>query len=467
MTTIATAFRSHPDRSALVAYFDGALQVAGEQRVEEHLRAGCLRCLMSLREYLSQLQGQRRAEGHALLSQGVNASANDEELASYLSRVERKALLIEAEKLVAPGLMAELMLRPPSNRRVLVREGLKYQLLLLSEALREESSKEVFRDLGRALELADLSAEVADCLDTTFYGRRIVADARALAWAGLGNCRRVAGDFFGAERSFQAALDFLERGTGSPTEEAEILSLLASLRTEQARFKEAIRLLEKSASTYRGLALPHLEGKALFKLGHTAIAAGEPDRALELFQSALDLLDEEQDSKLVFWAHHNIAACLSDSGAHGAAQEYLDRIAPLYAEFPDDRAIHLRRRWLEGRIAAGLHQLEKATSILGEIRSLFIEEDRAFDHALVSLDLASVYLESGQIDEVRRLVLDMYPIFRSQDIHREAIAALLLFERAVAADSATAALAQDISRYLNRARNNPYLRYEPTKPYAD
>ena len=61
----------------------------------------------------------------------------------------------------------------------------------------------------------------------------------------------------------------------------------------------------------------------------------------------------------------------------------------------------------------------------------------------------------------------MYPIFRSQDIHREAVAALLLFERAVAAETATAALAHDVARYLTRARNNPYLRYEPPSALDD
>jgi hypothetical protein len=54
----------------------------------------------------------------------------------------------------------------------------------------------------------------------------------------------------------------------------------------------------------------------------------------------------------------------------------------------------------------------------------------------------------------------MYPIFRSQDVHRQAIAALVLFEQAVTQEAATVALARDVGRYLARARNNPYLRFD-------
>ena len=55
----------------------------------------------------------------------------------------------------------------------------------------------------------------------------------------------------------------------------------------------------------------------------------------------------------------------------------------------------------------------------------------------------------------------MYPIFRSQDVHRQALAALVLFKQAAMTEAATVGLARQVADYLTRARNNPYLPFEP------
>jgi hypothetical protein len=53
----------------------------------------------------------------------------------------------------------------------------------------------------------------------------------------------------------------------------------------------------------------------------------------------------------------------------------------------------------------------------------------------------------------------MIPIFQSQEIHREALAALAVFQAAAALDSATIELARDVAAFLVRARLNPDLRF--------
>jgi tetratricopeptide (TPR) repeat protein len=385
----------------------------------------------------------------------------------HVERAERKALLVEVEGTIAPDLIAELMLRSPSSRREVVRGSRRYKLLGLSEALREESRREARRDVARALELAELAAEVADCLSTRYYGPRLVADSRALAWAMVGNSHRVAGEYFAAERAFRTASDLLERGTGNPTEISEVQVLLASLRIEQAQFNIAIRLLEEAAATYRQLGLRQQEAKAIFKMGNAAILAGEPERSLELFDACLDLLDTEDNPKMVLLAHHNIATALNDSGAAEEAHAYLESLSSQYDEYPEDRTIQIQRQWLEGLILAGIGRTDESIDKLTRIRRLFVEEDQAYDTAQVTLDLSGILLAAGETNEVKRLVQEMYPIFRSQDVHRQAIAALVLFEQAVTQEAATVALARDVGRYLARARNNPYLRFEPAGSRVD
>ncbi len=460
-------FRSHPCDRELIGFADGSASDEERANVEEHLRAGCMLCMFALRDAIEESAGSERMAHEPMTSGGAERPFALASVEGHVRRAERKALVVEVEAVVAPSLIAELMLRPSAGRREVVRGSRRYKLLGLSEALRAESLEEAHRDVARSIEFAELAAEVADCLSTRFYGSRIVADARALAWAMVGNSQRVAGELFAAERSFHTASDLLEGGTGNPTEVAELQMLLASLRMEQAQFKEAIRLLDSAAVTYRQLGLSQSEARAIFKIGTAAILAGEPERALELFDGCLELLDPEKNAKMVLFAHHNIAHALLDSGAAEEAHQYLQDILPFYERVPEDRQIHVQRRWLEALVLAGVGRSDEAIAKLGRIRQLFVEEERAYDTAQVTLDLAGVLLAVGHTAEVKGLVREMYPVFRSQDVHRQAIAALVLFEQAVTAEAATVALARDVGRYLARARNNPYLRFEPAGSQAD
>ena len=450
----------HPDRETLQLYLAGTLDEAHSRRVEGHLRGGCLPCLADAREVAVQVA----PTGRRLFAQALfGRRARDDAFGHYVSWVERRMLLVEIERGNVPGLMAELMLRPPAARREAVRKSRRYQMLALSEALGEEARREGFRDVARALELAELAVEVADSLKREFYGAHVVADLRARASAALGNARRVAGDLFGAERSLRSALEQLHDGTHDPSQRAEVLSLLASLRVDQSRFEEAAELSERVADAFRRQGDRHREGRALIKMAAARGFSGEPARAVETLERALELLDAERDPKLEFWAHHNVAYFLNDAGRSAEAAARLEAIRPSYQEFWEDRSIQIKGRWLEGRIAAGLGRTEEAVAILKELRSLFIEQDRAFDNALATLDLAAVYLDAGRTEEVKRLAEEMYPIFRSQDVHRHALAALVLFKQAALTEAATAALARDVARDLDRTRKNPYLPYEPAR----
>jgi hypothetical protein len=55
----------------------------------------------------------------------------------------------------------------------------------------------------------------------------------------------------------------------------------------------------------------------------------------------------------------------------------------------------------------------------------------------------------------------MLPIFRSQEVEREALAALRLFCEAARRKTATVELARRVVRFLHRAQHDPELRFEP------
>lgn len=74
------------------------------------------------------------------------------------------------------------------------------------------------------------------------------------------------------------------------------------------------------------------------------------------------------------------------------------------------------------------------------------------DAALVSLDLAMVFLDRGATGELKRLAAEMIPVFESRDDHRKALAAFLLFQKAAEAEQVTLGLIREVVTSLEQAR---------------
>lgn len=313
------------------------------------------------------------------------------------------------------------------------------------------------------MELAEVAVEVSDSLDPWLYLPVITADQQALARAYLGNARRVASDLFGADRAFHEGRPLLRQGTHSPIVRAEFLSLLGSLRIDQARYPQAKRLLEEARKAFekwgRG---PRDVGRVLLKLGLCAGYSGEAETAVELFSEAVERVETLEDERLRLSAHHNLADWTVETGDSLEALVRFQKARPLYQRFAGDPWVELRRRWLEGRIHAGLGDFAVAREAFEEVRALAARRELAYELAMVSLELAVLHLNQGDVARVRELAEEMTPIFHSQDLHRHALAAMYLVRDRVLAERATAGFLHEVLRYLRRARNNPLLRFEPS-----
>jgi tetratricopeptide (TPR) repeat protein len=187
--------------------------------------------------------------------------------------------------------------------------------------------------------------------------------------------------------------------------------------------------------------------------------SGWHEEAIRQLRKGLGLVDWDREPRLVLMTRHNLAWFLTDFGRAEEALAQLERFRHTYREFSSSWT-ELRLAWLEGRIAGRLGQLDEAESALREVRRSFLAEGHGYDAALVTLDLARLYLEEGRTAEVRTLAAEMLDVFLSQDIHRQALAALAVFQQAAEVDSATPSLVAEISSYLVRARKNPLLRFE-------
>lgn len=82
-------------------------------------------------------------------------------------------------------------------------------------------------------------------------------------------------------------------------------------------------------------------------------------------------------------------------------------------------------------------------------------ERLGFNAALAGLDLTLLYVEEGRTAEVKRLAEEMLPLFLAQDFHREAAAALVLFQEAVEREAVTAPMLTELIAYLRRVHVRP------------
>jgi tetratricopeptide (TPR) repeat protein len=155
----------------------------------------------------------------------------------------------------------------------------------------------------------------------------------------------------------------------------------------------------------------------------------------------------------------NLLDNLLQAGRLDEAEELLPDLRELTIQLGNDLDI-LRLRWLEGHLAAGLGRREEAIAALQAVREGFADRKIAYDTALVSLELAVLYLEEGLTSEVKKITGDMVWIFQAQEVAEEALAALQVFCEAVRKEKVTVGLARRMVEYLQKAQHQPELRFE-------
>ncbi|HEX4962100.1 MAG TPA: hypothetical protein VF173_14795 [Thermoanaerobaculia bacterium] len=400
---------------------------------------------------------KRRPDSKTAGRDGAPDYENAVQRASGNARGRLQEILAEVD--AATALVGELLAASGSKRSPLVQtEKVSLHGLALCNLLRERAQDAWHTDPARAVELAELAVEVADRLDNLFYGKALTEDARALAWAHLGNACRIASDLRRAEEALGRAEVHHQQGDQDELTRAQILSFKASLRNAQGRFEEAAGLLDQAIAIYRDAKARHLEGRALIQKATALGYAGKLKEAERLIRRGLARINVLEEPRLLVMARHNLIWYLTESGQHEEAQRSLEDTRGLYLNLREQINLVLLR-WLEGRIAYGLGRLDEAETALREARDAFIERGIGFDAALVSLHLAAVYAQRRETGAMKKLAAEMLPIFESRDLHPEALAALAVFRQAAEAEEVTLGLLDEMATYLQRARRNPELRF--------
>jgi tetratricopeptide (TPR) repeat protein len=361
---------------------------------------------------------------------------------------------------VAPELLEKLDRHEYQKQAGLVRDSPRFQSAGFCECLCAESLKCATENPIRAMELAELAVLVSSLLEEGQpFEEDWLDELRAYAWAHLGNARRALGEIRSAEDAFVRAEEFWEAGVQSAGDalgyEPIILALKASLRLTQGRPPEARALLDQALSADEKHALT---GSLLLNKARILEELGEVPEAVHLLEAAPRWIDSETRPQLYFWARHNLLDVLSKSGRQAEAESLLPEVQEL-GRAHGSEIDRLRLLWVEARLAAGRGQYEEAICRFSEVREGFFTRKMGYDAALVSLDLALILLKQERFAEAKAATEEMLPIFAAADIHREALAALVIFREAAVRGVLTLDLATKIFDYLWRARQNPTLRF--------
>lgn len=345
---------------------------------------------------------------------------------------------------------------PLKQRRAAVQAEPRYWNWALAERLCAESVRAAAHRADRAVELAKLALRVAELSPGSDPWRRRL---QGYAWAFVANARRVQGDLPGADEAFVRSDRLWETGASADPgvlDGSRPLDLKASLRRYQGCFQEALGLLEQAQVV---ASFADTRARLLVNKANTLELMGDYEQALKELQRAGALEEGSQDTRLSWWIRFAQGGNLWQLGRYKEAEALLPVIREQAISLGNELDL-IRTLWLEGRVAAGLKRREEALPSLEQVRRYFTSKGIAFDAALVLLEVAVLHLEEGRMGEVNALAREMTPIFQAQGVHQEALAALRLFCEAASRGEATVALTRSILEYLNKARQNPNLRFQ-------
>jgi tetratricopeptide (TPR) repeat protein len=316
----------------------------------------------------------------------------------------------------------------------------------------EASVRAAARNVKEALNLAALAVAIAERVKAPENWRRRL---EGYCWAHLGNSRRVAEDFAGADAAFAKAWELWKAGAEADPRllpEWRLLDLEASLRTAEQRFSEALDLLRRARAA--AAENPVAAGRILLNIQHVFNQMGNVQAALAALTEAAPYVEASEDRQLLFALRFNMADNLYDLGRYAEAAALLPQLRKLVVQSADELRL-VRLVWLEAKLAAGQGRTEEAIAGLEQVREDFTARGLPYHAALSSLDLAVLWLQAGRTAEVRKLAVAMGWIFKAKGIHRDALTALSLFCEAAKQENATVELARQVMAEIAKRMRHP------------
>ena len=302
----------------------------------------------------------------------------------------------------------------------------------------------LFRDPQQALILAKLAPRYAELVAE--HSSEVSGPVlRLKASATLGSAYRACGQFPQAEQAFREAQQ--EEQNAPPLVRADLYRRYAYFCLVQRR-PEALVWIGKALTIHRiegDMAERHEFGCCLLCRGHIQFELGDPGESLVDLSNALNHISLRHDEKPYYATLHNLVVWAGDHGSEEQLVGALNKLKlalHLLAGYKKRHFVKYKLRWLVALVQGRLGQHGVAELTFLEVRKGLLELRLPYDVAMVSIDLGILYLETGRITECRRLAAETVKLFSRMSSERNAMAALLLWQRASAEEISTELLKQ-------------------------
>jgi tetratricopeptide (TPR) repeat protein len=433
-------FEDHPTARDFEAFLGSPAPPAGpaaNSQILRHLLADCPDCLARLGELgwsqqrLRLLTSRDSDSFHEESFPSSVAAGYDYEHAFAAADRAVAALLTQEEpaEIPADALMAELLELPTNRQAQHVSGQSRFASPPFIRLLIHQSHAARYRNADQMLHLASLARLAAEgCTAGQAGNASRLADLQTRAWGQFGNALRVCGKLQESEDAFATAQARRQMGTGDPALRAWLFEKVTPLHIVRERYAAAVELCEQAGQIYQELGENHLLASTLVQKAVACVNSGETTVAIRALNQAIPLIDHEEDSHLLLAACHNLIRCYIDLGRPDQALLLYSETRDLYHEF-DDTQILLKALWQEGQLLRDLGHLRAAETALLRSRTGFLKDNLIYEVALVSLDLASVYIKLGLVEELKETVTSTLPVFRALRVEQKTIASLLQLQQ--------------------------------------
>ncbi len=302
-----------------------------------------------------------------------------------------------------------------------------YAPTALSDLLRHKSREAGRRDPQLGVAWAEVALRSLEA-NAKALGERIYEE-KARGWAWIGNAKRLALDFPGAETAFDETFNTLAGRDVSESVLGEVYDLKGSLRLFQRRHKESVALFSRSLEIFESVGDKPSQAKELMQRAAALNYDEQPESAALDLEKAVELVDAKSDVTLATDIYRDLAIVSAQSGRLEKALAAMANGERLMSTVEDPLLRYLFE-WAKGFIehCSGRYTSAK-TKYLSALEGIN-ELVQPFYGAFVGLDLAIVSSDLGQVDDAVRFSAEIIPFFDSLKLTSEAIAARRIARRA-------------------------------------
>lgn len=375
-------------------------------------------------------QRRYRSEGDARLSEVLGMEKPESGWPTEIARCTLDIaendpgwLLWESLRSLPRGERSLRLRNLPQSQRT---PGLVMALLKESRELWHESARE-------SGELAVLAVQVSlRLLADRYPWPSLLYDLMAEGLAHMGNSQRIQGQLRYAEPKLRGALFVLVfGGSGDVRLFAQFLWLYAKLQRDAEDYPLARNLYDVAEACFKAVDDPQWLG--ILQLDKANLLAEEGNLAAST-QKLQRLVNGGLFSTMPFLAQlsatQSLAADLCRLGRFFEARKLLPEVERLVAVV-GGALNHLKVKWLKARVAVGTRRWRTAEILYREVRDRWIALEHSMDAALVTLELAELYLARGRPEEAKEQALVVLEVCRSlQGMRREELEAIATLARA-------------------------------------